>query len=438
METNNISIAAKEQHADALKFLTRPGPFTSEGFNPKNPILEFLQTRLKILVIGAGGLGCELLKNLALLGFGNIHVIDLDTIDLSNLNRQFLFRPGDVGKPKADCAAAFINKRIANANVTPHFKRIEDFDKSFYKQFQIVVCGLDSVTARRWMNSMLHDCLEYDAAGNVKPWTVIPLVDGGTEGFRGSTRVIYPGKTVCIECTLDLYPPQVHFPYCTIAHRPRLPEHCIEYAKEVVWYNEQPEDMKLDGDDPEHIKWILEKASERADEFGIKGVTYRLTQGVVKNIIPAVASTNAVIAASCSNEVFKIATSCCPYLDNYMSFEQTDGLYTGPQKMEDKKADCAVCSNRAIPLECSRDMSLEDLIQKLKDDVQFQFNAPAVSARIEGMDKNLYMTKPQSLEEMLRPNLEKSLGDLGITDGGTLTIQDPTSFKPITFDCKFV
>ena len=87
----------------------------------------------------------------------------------------------------------------------------------------------------------------------------------------------------------------VTYPICTIANTPRLPEHCIEWASVLEWPKSFP-DRPVDGDDPEHITWLFQTAKKRADEFKIPGVTYSLTQGVVKNIIPAIASTNAIVA----------------------------------------------------------------------------------------------------------------------------------------------
>ena len=125
------------------------------------------------------------------------------------------------------------------------------------------------------------------------------MVDGGTEGFKGNSRIICPTVTACLECNLDLYPQQVAYPLCTIATVPRQPEHCIEYAKLLAWEDESPFDCAVDGDNPEHIMWIMNRACARAEEFNIPTgpIDFRKTQGVVKNIIPAVASTNAVIAA---------------------------------------------------------------------------------------------------------------------------------------------
>ena len=91
-ETTRLRMDLDERYAAIDRILTRAGPFTDESFSPGETTTHFLRNECKILVIGAGGLGCEILANLAVLGFRDIHVIDMDTIDISNLNRQFLFR----------------------------------------------------------------------------------------------------------------------------------------------------------------------------------------------------------------------------------------------------------------------------------------------------------------------------------------------------------
>merc|ERR1719479_432456 len=108
------------------KLLKRKGPFNGDNFDPSLDIFNALQEFVRVLVVGAGGLGCELLKDLALMGFKNIDVIDMDTIDISNLNRQFLFRQKDVGRFKAEVAAEFINQRVPGTNVTPHNCKIQE------------------------------------------------------------------------------------------------------------------------------------------------------------------------------------------------------------------------------------------------------------------------------------------------------------------------
>uniref|UniRef100_A0A8C5R664 NEDD8-activating enzyme E1 catalytic subunit n=1 Tax=Leptobrachium leishanense TaxID=445787 RepID=A0A8C5R664_9ANUR len=419
------------------KFLERSGPFTHPEFEPSNESLQFLLETCKILVVGAGGLGCELLKDLALSGFRQIHVIDMDTIDVSNLNRQFLFRPKDVGRPKAEVAADFINGRIPDCCVTPYFKKIQDFDESFYREFHIIVCGLDSIIARRWLNGMLVSLLNYEDAV-LQQSSVIPLIDGGTEGFKGNARVILPGMSACVECTLELYPPQINFPLCTIATMPRLPEHCIEYVRILQWPKDQPfgEGVQLDGDDPEHIQWIYKNSLERAAQFKIRGVTYRLTQGVVKRIIPAVASTNAVIAAACATEVFKIATSAYIPLNNYLVFNDVDGLYTYTFEAE-RKDNCAACSQLPQNMEFPSSAKLQEVLDYLINHNSLQMKSPAITATMDGKNKTLYLQTVASIEERTRPNLGKTLQELGLVDGQELAVADVTTPQTVLFKLHF-
>lgn len=417
------------------KLLERRGPFTHPNFEPSPGMLHFLRQSCKILVIGAGGLGCELLKNLALMGFKNIDLIDMDTIDISNLNRQFLFRQSDVGRSKAEAAAEFINKRVPGTNVIPHNCMIQDYDEGFYKQFHIIVCGLDSIVARRWINGMVMSLLDYEDDGSLIQSSIIPIIDGGTEGFKGNARVILPSLTACIECTLDLFPPQVNFPLCTLAHTPRLPEHCIEYVRLLLWSKDNPfggDDVAIDGDDPAHITWIFEKSLERATHYGIQGVTYRLTQGVVKRIIPAVASTNAVIAATCAMEVFKVATSCANPLQNYMVFNDSDGIYTYAYEAS-RNEECLACSQKARNISLSRNQKLQEFIDLLISDPSYQMKSPGVTTSIGGKNKTLYMSKVASIEEATRPNLKKTLDELGLQNGSELVVADSTTPNSVVF-----
>lgn len=362
----------------------------------------------------------------------------MDTIELSNLNRQFLFRRKDIGSSKAQVAAEFINRRIPGCRVTPHFCKIQDFEDVFYGEFHIIVCGLDSIVARRWINGMLISMLRYEDDGMLDQTSIIPLIDGGTEGFKGNARVILPGMTACIDCTLDLYPPQVSYPLCTIANTPRLPEHCIEFVKIIQWDKENPFNCALDGDDPAHVTWVYEKAQERANNFNITGLSYRLVQGVLKNIIPAVASTNAVIAAVCTTEVFKIATSCYEALNNYMVFNDIDGIYTYKYEAE-KKSDCLACSSvpRTITIISPSTMTLQDLVDHLVSSADFQLKNPGLTTTVDGKNKTLYMSTVKSIEEQTRCNLTQSLHELNLVDGQELMVADATNPNTIVIRLKF-
>ena len=172
-------------------------------------------------------------------------------------------------------------------------------------------------------------------------------------------------------------------------------------------------------DEPEHVTWLYQKALTRAKEYNIEGVTYSMTQGVVKNIIPAIASTNAIVAASTCNEALKIATSCAPFLSNYMMYSGDDSVYTYTFTHE-KKDDCPVCGNLAKDLYVNPKTTLRDFIDSFAERAEAQLKKP--SLRTEA--KTLYYQSPPSLEESTRPNLEKTLGEL-VSDKEEVAVSDP-------------
>ncbi|XP_071770161.2 SUMO-activating enzyme subunit 2 isoform X1 [Centroberyx gerrardi] len=208
----------------------------------------------RVLVVGAGGIGCELLKNLVLTGFKNIEVIDLDTIDVSNLNRQFLFQKKHVGKSKAQVAKESVLQFCPSANITAYHDSImnPDYNVEFFRNFMLVMNALDNRAARNHVNRM---CLAAD----------IPLIESGTAGYLGQVTVIKKGLTECYECQPK--PTQKTFPGCTIRNTPSEPIHCIVWAKYLFnqLFGEEDADQEVSPDtaDPE-AAWNPEETAARA------------------------------------------------------------------------------------------------------------------------------------------------------------------------------
>lgn len=144
----------------------------------------------RVLVIGAGALGNEILKNLALLGFANIVVVDLDSIEASNLSRSILFRAADVGRRKADVAAGAVRSIFPEAKVHSITANVvHSLGLGLFNWADVVLAGLDNREARLWIN---RACWKMN-----KPW-----IDGAIEGINGVARAFLPGKPPCYECTL--------------------------------------------------------------------------------------------------------------------------------------------------------------------------------------------------------------------------------------------
>jgi molybdopterin/thiamine biosynthesis adenylyltransferase len=144
----------------------------------------------RVLVIGAGALGNEILKNLALLGFANIVVVDLDSIEASNLSRSILYRAADVGRPKADAAAEAVTNIFPEACVHPITANVvHGLGLGLFAWADVVLAGLDNREARLWIN---RACWKMN-----KPW-----IDGAIEGINGVARLFMPGTPPCYECTL--------------------------------------------------------------------------------------------------------------------------------------------------------------------------------------------------------------------------------------------
>lgn len=219
-------------------------------------------SKLNVFLVGAGALGCEYLKNFAMMGVacsgqGKLTVTDMDTIEKSNLNRQFLFRAHDVQKTKSEVAIRAAKHMNPALNAEAHLNRVGQetenvYNDDFMEKLDLVCNALDNVDARIYMD---RRCVYY----------LKPLIESGTLGTKGNVQVVIPHLTESYSSSQD--PPEKSIPICTLKNFPNAIEHTLQWARDMfegvftnpasaaVEYLKDPENylqrvMKLQGSQP--------------------------------------------------------------------------------------------------------------------------------------------------------------------------------------------
>ncbi|CAH0014623.1 unnamed protein product [Clonostachys rhizophaga] len=479
------------------------------------PSLNSTVKQARVLMVGAGGIGCELLKNLVLSGFGEVHIVDLDTIDLSNLNRQFLFRQEHIKKSKALVAKDAAQRFNPNVQIVAHHANIKDaqFTVSWFRDFKLVFNALDNLEARRHVNKM---CLAAD----------IPLIESGTTGFNGQVQVIKKGVTACYDCTPKETPKS--FPVCTIRSTPSQPIHCIFIAHEIeelkkesdalkkirnavgapnfpkllfekvfdadierlrsvedMWKSKRaPEPLKyekllaktnelegskdsiladgqkvwsleenlvvfkdslerlskriielkktkddaalepvivFDKDDDDTLDFVASSANIRSSIFGIERKSRFDIKQMAGNIIPAIATTNAIVAGLCVLQAYKVLKGDYSQAKEVFLTPFGSARLMAPDRAREPNADCPVCGvfNATITVDPAK-TTLNDIVEGLlRTHLGFGEKEFVLNNEVG------VLYDPDETE-----NLPKKLVDLGIKDGSFLTVVDEDDEQP--------
>jgi len=198
------------------------------------------------LVVGSGAIGCELLKNLSYLNVKKIKITDPDTIEKSNLSRQFLFRSTDIGKLKSETASNKVKTMKPNIEIEFFSEKVGFDNKSFtdnlLKKNDIngVLNALDNINARRFMD---EQCFNYNK----------PLFESGTLGTKGNTQPVIPFLTETYSNSNDPVQ-EKSFPVCTIKNFPNEITHTIHWAMDQFeFFNRGPQNLN---------NWLQNKTME--------------------------------------------------------------------------------------------------------------------------------------------------------------------------------
>lgn len=203
-----------------------------------------MMKKRSIFIVGAGAIGCEHLKNMCMMGLGKIIITDMDRIEKSNLNRQFLFRREDIGQPKSITAIKKAKMINLDVELIGHENKVcketsGTYDWAFFKSVDVVANALDNAEARLFVDGL---CVKYDKA----------LLESGTLGTKGSIQTIIPHLSESYGSIQD--PPEQNIAVCTLKLFPYKFEHTVQYSRDMFegYFNTMPQNFIKAMNDPGH------------------------------------------------------------------------------------------------------------------------------------------------------------------------------------------
>ncbi|OAG29892.1 ubiquitin-like 1-activating enzyme E1 B [Nematocida displodere] len=379
-----------------------------------------------LLVVGAGGIGCEVLISLVGVFRGSVVIVDGDTIELSNLNRQSLFREADIGASKAEVAARETETR-SGGRISARFfsKNLLDpeFTPAFFRGFFGVVSCLDNLEAREHLNRMA-------LFGNVR------VIESGSTGFLGQAYTMHPKRTECFACSGART--EEALPVCTLRGTPTEWKHCVhwtvrEFIPQLKKFLEGEDEAEA-GQSPGAIEAFTEcfggrmstaplrplieafkHASEvtpplvhafsalRAQPFGVPVPELFRTENIVSSTVPSVVTTNAIVSALVVLEVralLRPKPGYVHYLTMGAPLRHLPALPPNPL--------CGLCFSNFQTVTITEKDTLCVLIKRLTT------NEKSISAITKDFQSLLY-------DEEFPDNLQRPLRSLGVRSGTILT-----------------
>lgn len=415
---------------------------------------ERLQGGARLLIVGAGGIGSEVLNSLKHSFSGPVDIVDSDVIELSNLNRQLFFDREDIGRPKAICAAERVTRLTGGrVEACAYFRSITEkcFNLQFFRRYTCVLSCVDNVEARRHLNLM-------------GLFAGIPVIESGSAGYLGQVSVNIPGRTECYECNgaaqenaaaLDAEA----IPVCTIRSRPSKWRHCVQWATEYLiprlrepstalnwsgseevrselaeilpWIRKSIEGMQKEVPDDSsgggpYLHLVHTISGIRARTFGISQEKEEETRSIIDRTIPAICTTNAIIGGLMAIELGKLLSGGPSPQTYFLTAQPSLVRRVAPAPPSPA---CQVCSHARLVLHIDPTCTLRALLQLLLNKLGPSSSGepfPRILIMLPGEESRGELVYDAEFDS----NLGSFLEDLGVGDGSVLHVAREAEGNP--------